>query len=81
MIFGEWKYYPFRGTKWQRTFADDRRLFLKNAYRVILTRARQGMIIFVPRGKTDDPTRLTSFYDPTYHYLRDCGLPEYLGDE
>ena len=78
---GEWKHYAFRGTKWQRTNADDRRLFLKNAYRVILTRARQGMIIFVPRGNTDDPTRLPSFYDPTYHYLRDCGLPEYLGDE
>jgi hypothetical protein len=73
---GEWKHYSFRGTKWQRSNAIEKRLFLKNAYRVILTRARQGMVIFVPRGSPTDPTRPASFYDPTYDYLRSCGLPE-----
>ena len=73
---GEWKHYNFRGTKWERANAVEKRLFLKNAYRVILTRARQGMVIFVPRGDPTDPTRPASFYDPTYAYLRLCGLPE-----
>jgi len=73
---GEWKHYSFRGTKWERVNAVEKRLFLKNAYRVILTRARQGMVIFVPRGNPTDPTRPASFYDPTYAYLRLCGLPE-----
>jgi hypothetical protein len=73
---GEWKHYSFRGTKWQRSNAIEKRLFLKNAYRVILTRARQGMVIFVPRGSPTDPTRPASFYDPTYDYLRSCGIPE-----
>jgi len=73
---GEWKHYSFRGTKWERANAVEKRLFLKNAYRVILTRARQGMVIFVPRGSSTDPTRPASFYDPTYEYLRLCGLTE-----
>ena len=72
----EWKHYSFRGTKWERVNAVEKRLFLKNAYRVILTRARQGMVIFVPRGNPTDPTRPASFYDPIYAYLRLCGLPE-----
>jgi hypothetical protein len=74
--YGEWRHYSFRGTKWERANAVEKRLFLKNAYRVILTRARQGMVIFVPRGAPTDPTRPASFYDPTYAYLRLCGLPE-----
>lgn len=69
-----WKYYSFRGTAWQRTNAEDRQLYLKNAYRVILTRARQGMVIYVPTGSFDDPTRHTSYYDQTYDYLCRCGL-------
>src|SRR5690606_9988251 len=52
-----WGNYAFRGTVWQRINQDERRLYLKNAYRVILTRARQGMIIFVPKGDASDPTR------------------------
>ena len=65
----------FRGTKWQNINAPERRLFLKNAYRVLLTRARQGMIIYVPKGDAADPTRLPSFYDETVAYLAECGLP------
>ena len=47
---------------------------LKNAYRVLLTRARQGMIIVVPDGDPKDPTRDTSFYDPTFEYLSGIGF-------
>ena len=78
---GEWKHYAFRGSKWQHTNAIDDKLFLKNAYRVILTRARQGMVIFVPQGSESDPTRPPSFYDPTYDYLRSCGLPELTAND
>ena len=73
---GGWKHYSFRGTKWQRSNAPEKQLFLKNAYRVILTRARQGMVIFVPRGSNADPTRPCAYYDSTFDYLLSCGIPE-----
>ena len=78
---GGWQHYSFRGTKWQRSIAVEKQLFLKNAYRVILTRARQGMVIFVPRGSPTDPTRPASFYDSTYDYLLLCGIPRLLMDD
>lgn len=71
---GGWGHYSFRGKKWQRIRKDTRQVYLKNAYRVLLTRARQGMVIFVPRGSTADPTREPGFYDATYGYLREVGL-------
>jgi hypothetical protein len=54
---------------------ESRRLYLKNAYRVILTRARQGMVLFVPKGDVSDSTRPPSFYDGTFAYLQSCGIP------
>ncbi len=54
----------------------DNRTFLRNAYRVLLTRARQGMIIFVPPGDSNDPTRLPEFYQPTFEYLTGLGIRE-----
>ena len=74
--FDEWGCFAFKGTKWQSIHDPMRRLYLKNAYRVILTRARQGMVIFIPRGDENDPTRPPSFYQPTYDFLRSCGVPE-----
>ncbi len=71
---GEFQYFNFRGTKWQRTNKTERQLFLKNAYRVLLTRARQGMVIYLPTGHVDDPTRPPSFYDPTAAFLAACGV-------
>jgi hypothetical protein len=71
---GKWTYQAFKGTKWQSVNDNSRRLYLKNAYRVILTRARQGMIIFVPKGDTSDRTRPPSFYDGTFDYLCACGI-------
>jgi hypothetical protein len=70
----QWQAWSFKGTKWQKVNDDFRRLYLKNAYRVLLTRARQGMVIFVPQGDDADPTRLKSFYDETYVFLESCGL-------
>jgi hypothetical protein len=71
---GVWVYQSFKGTKWQSINDESRRLYLKNAYRVILTRARQGMILFVPKGDKTDHTRLPSFYDGTFEFLRSCGV-------
>ncbi|MEC5293122.1 DNA/RNA helicase domain-containing protein [Aurantimonas sp. C2-6-R+9] len=73
---GAWGFYNFRGTSWQRVNQDERQLYLKNAYRVIMTRARQGMIIFVPEGDASDPTRPPTYYDETYAFLKTCGLTD-----
>ncbi len=73
-IDGTWQAWSFKGTKWQKVSADIRRLYLKNAYRVLLTRARQGMVIFVPHGDDADLTRPKRFYDETHAYLESCGL-------
>ncbi len=72
---GKWISQAFKGTKWQSVNDESKRLYLKNAYRVILTRARQGMILFVPKGDVSDPTRHPSFYDGTFDFLRSCGIP------
>lgn len=74
-VDGHWKYCAFKGSKWQSINAKTRQLFLVNSYRVLLTRARQGMVIFVPDGDPNDPTRLPEFYNGTYQYLIDCGVP------
>ena len=66
----EWTYFNFSGDKWKNVNNDEKRLYLKNAYRVLLTRARQGMAIFVPEGSDDDKTRRREFYDKTYALLK-----------
>lgn len=71
-----WQHLSFRGTKWQRINKPSRKNYLKNAYRVLLTRARQGMVIFIPEGSSSDPTRHPSYYDSTFAYLRSVGLRE-----
>lgn len=68
---GEWRHHAFRGDKWTNIQKDDRQRYLLNAYRVLLTRARQGMAIFVPPGDVNDPTRTPEFYDGTFRYLTD----------
>lgn len=71
----KWVCQSFKGSKWQSINDQAKRLYLKNAYRVLLTRARQGMVIFVPNGNSLDHTRPDSIYDGTFEYLRLCGLP------
>src|SRR6267154_1174079 len=68
-----WEHWSFVGDRWNRINKSDRRMYLKNAYRVLLTRARQGMVIFVPEGDGADPTRRPEHYDPTFEYLRGIG--------
>ena len=69
-----WKTYSFVGNKWQNINKEERKLYLKNAYRVLLTRARQGMVIVVPEGNEEDHTRKSEFYDSTFNYLQNIGL-------
>jgi hypothetical protein len=71
---GEWSHHEFRGTRWNSVRQEWRKRYLENAYRVLMTRARQGMVLVVPEGDSQDPTRCSEFYDPTYAYLRDLGL-------
>lgn len=71
-----WQCFSFVGNKWQNIIKAERQLYLKNAYRVLLTRARQGMIIVVPEGSNEDPTRSPEFYDSTYKYLKEIGFLE-----
>ena len=71
-----WRYHSFRGDGWTTVHKEDRKRYLLNAYRVLLTRARQGMVIFVPPGDESDPTRAPSFYDDTYQYLTGLGVAE-----
>ena len=70
-----WEHWSFKGDRWQRTRKSDRQAYQKNAYRVLLTRARQGMVIVVPEGDSEDWTREAEFFDATYAYLRRLGLP------
>lgn len=72
----EWDHYSFRGSKWQHRNKIEQKRYLVNAYRVLLTRARQGMVLFVPYGvdEEEDPTRNFEFYDEIYKYLLRCGI-------
>ena len=69
-----WLHGSFVGDRWNRIHKPERQMFQKNAYRVLLTRARQGMIIVVPPGEVKDRTRLPEFYDATFEYLKGLGL-------
>ncbi|MGC2049499.1 MAG: DUF2075 domain-containing protein [Gallionella sp.] len=71
-----WSHHSFRGDRWNKINKDERKQYLKNAYRVLLTRARQGMVLVVPEGDADDHTRPAQFYDGTYSYLKGIGFPE-----
>ena len=87
---GRWRFYRFNGqTKWVEQVADSESKqelmkYMLNAYRVLLTRARSGMVICVPEGNPnknasgfwEDSTRLPEYYDGTYQYLKSLGLSE-----
>ena len=74
----DWDHYSFRGTKWNHRNKPEQKRYLVNSYRVLLTRSRQGMVIFVPYGDDPelDPSRDFSFYDGIYNYLISCGIKE-----
>lgn len=69
-----WEYKRFKGTKWQNVNNYQTRQYIMNKYRVLLTRAREGLIIWVPPGDSSDPTRKPEFYDGIATYLNLCGI-------
>jgi hypothetical protein len=69
-----WDHRSFTGDRWNYIHKVERKSYQKNAYRVLLTRARQGMVIVVPQGDADDPTRKPEYYDPTFQYLQEIGF-------
>jgi len=69
-----WMHFSFVGSTWNRVLKAERQAYLKNAYRVLLTRARQGMAIVVPEGDHEDPTRKPLYYDATFNYLASIGF-------
>lgn len=69
-----WEHRSFVGSRWNQIKKLERQNYLKNAYRVLLTRARQGMVIVVPPGDAEDATRKPEFYDPTFEYLQEIGF-------
>jgi hypothetical protein len=71
----QWDFWSFHGKRWKRVLNPDRRKYLRNAYRVLLTRARQGMVIVIPKGDTLDSTRSPDYYDRTFDYFEGLGLP------
>ena len=82
---GKWSFWKFNGkTQWIPEKNIETQKYMLNAYRVLLTRARQGMVICVPEGNSnktpegfpEDPTRLPAYYNSTYEYLKRLGLDE-----
>ena len=72
----EWEYYSFTGSNWNKIGKEERIKYLLNSYRVLLTRARQGLIIYIPVGDPTDETSIPKFYDYTYNYLKDLGIKD-----
>ncbi|EDY86204.1 conserved hypothetical protein [gamma proteobacterium HTCC5015] len=72
----QFEHWRFVGTKWTHRNKEEDKRYLANAYRVLLTRARQGMVIYIPKGDRSDNTRPPEFYDPTFNFLKNCGLTE-----
>ncbi len=75
-INNHFSYYRFRGTQWNHIRNENKRRYLKNAYRVLLTRSRQGLVIYVPEGDLEDYTRQPQYYDGIYEYLKEIGIEE-----
>ena len=88
-VDGHWEYFKFNGKdKWNPVAytpnGQEEKKYMLNAYRVLLTRARQGIVICVPSGNNrltpegfhEDPTRLPEFYNGTYEYLKSLGIKE-----
>ncbi len=72
----KWNFQNFKGSKWQNINQEISKSYLKNTYRVLLTRARQGMVIYLPKGSEIDHTRPDYFYDGTWSYLKEIGIEE-----
>lgn len=74
-VDGVWDFRQFRGTRWTAVHQELTRAYIKNKYRVLLTRAREGLVIWIPPGDDEDRTRKPGIYDGTAAYLQACGIP------
>ncbi|WP_454804394.1 DUF2075 domain-containing protein [Mucilaginibacter phyllosphaerae] len=74
--YNEWDYNSFTGSTWKKVKQPDKQQFLINKYRVLLTRGREGMVIFVPPGDIADVTRKPDDYNQIAEYLISCGVKE-----
>ncbi len=74
MTSAGWRHHDFAGSRWKNIHSAENQRNLKNAYRVLLTRARQGMVIFVPAGDDEDATRTPGYYAQTFDYFQGLGL-------
>lgn len=72
-----WEALQFKGTRWQAVNDEARKAYIANSYRVLLTRARQGLVVFVPEGSAEDETRPSDQYDAIYRYLLQCGFQSF----
>jgi hypothetical protein len=73
---GGWEYRKFRGSTWHQVRGDSERNYVRNRYRVLLTRARFGMVIWIPPGKVDDPTLDPVRFERVRSLLEEAGVPE-----
>ncbi|WP_295770091.1 DUF2075 domain-containing protein [uncultured Mucilaginibacter sp.] len=73
---GVWEFKSFKGSKWLSVSKKENQTYIINKYRVLLTRAREGMVIFVPQGDNEDPTRNPQVYNDIANYLVECGVKE-----
>ncbi len=71
---GKWNCQNFEGTTWRQMHNLNDKSYLQNAYRVLMTRARQGLIIFIPHGDKLDRTRPNELYDTTFNFFVSCGI-------
>jgi len=71
-----WEYRKFRGSGWQNCRSDIEQAYTRNRYRVLLTRARAGMVIWVPPGSPTDRTREPARFDRVYQLLQNAGVPD-----
>lgn len=76
----DWEHRKFRGTRWMAVRQEIERGYARNRYRVLLTRARRGMVIWVPPGSQEDPTRDAKRFDRVYDALLEAGLPTLEND-
>jgi DUF2075 family protein len=70
----DWCVEAFKGTRWQKVHDVTRRRYVINKYRVLLTRAREGLVIWVPEGEPTDPTRPVVKYEAIAKHIIACGV-------
>lgn len=82
LIWGgrSWRYRQFRGNSWANVSANRQR-FIANSYRVLMTRGREGLVIWVPKGSIEDPTRKPEYYHDTADFLLSCGARQLAEDD